>query len=46
VPRSTLQARLDQQTENDHEQRVFQRADGTLAYNALVKVMNLLRDAG
>jgi biopolymer transport protein ExbD len=42
VPRSTLQARLDQRT----IKHVFPRADGTVAYNTLVKVMNLLRDAG
>jgi biopolymer transport protein ExbD len=46
VPRSTLQATLDQQTEHDREQRVFLRADGAVAYNELMKVMNLLRDAG
>ena len=31
VPRNTLQATLDQQTSNDREQRVFLRADGTVA---------------
>mgnify|MGYP001041627252 CR=1 FL=1 len=46
VPRNTLQATLDQQTSNDREQRVFLRADGTVAYNELMKVMNLLREAG
>jgi biopolymer transport protein ExbD len=46
VPRSALQATLDQQTEHDREQRVFLRADGAVAYNELMKVMNLLRDAG
>ncbi len=46
VPRNTLQATLDQQTENDREQRVFLRADGTVAYTELMKVMNLLREAG
>jgi biopolymer transport protein ExbD len=46
VPRTTLQATLDQQTGNDREQRVFLRADGTVAYNELMKVMNLLRAAG
>ncbi|HYI27409.1 MAG TPA: TonB system transport protein ExbD [Bradyrhizobium sp.] len=45
VPRNTLQATLDQQTSNDREQRVFLRADGTVAYNELMKVMNLLREA-
>jgi biopolymer transport protein ExbD len=46
VPRNTLQATLDRQTEHDREQRVFLRADGAVAYNELMKVMNLLRDAG
>jgi biopolymer transport protein ExbD len=46
VPRSALQATLDHQTDNDREQRVFLRADGTVAYNELMKVMNLLREAG
>jgi biopolymer transport protein ExbD len=46
VPRIALQATLDQQTGNDREQRVFLRADGAVAYNELMKVMNLLRDAG
>lgn len=46
VPRNTLQATLDQRTSNDREQRVFLRADGTVAYNELMKVMNLLREAG
>jgi biopolymer transport protein ExbD len=46
VPRDALQATLDQQTEHDRDQRVFLRADGAVAYNELMKVMNLLRDAG
>src|SRR5690606_16866995 len=46
VPRTALQATLDQQTNSDREQRVFLRADGAVAYSELMKVMNLLRDAG
>jgi len=46
VPREILQARLDQQTGNDREQRVFLRADGGVAYGELMNVMNLLRQAG
>ncbi|MGB3272555.1 MAG: TonB system transport protein ExbD [Xanthobacteraceae bacterium] len=46
VPRDALQATLDRQTSNDREQRVFLRADGAVAYNELMKVMNLLREAG
>ena len=46
VPRDTLQATLDAQTQNDRQQRVFVRADQTVPYGELMKVMNLLRDAG
>ncbi len=46
VPRETLQTNLDAQTQNDREQRVFLRADQTVPYGELMKVMNLLRDAG
>lgn len=46
LPRDTLQATLDQQTNNDREQRIFLRADGVVSYRDLMNVMNLLRDAG
>jgi biopolymer transport protein ExbD len=46
VPRETLQASLDAQTQSDREQRVFLRANQTVPYGELMKVMNLLRDAG
>lgn len=46
VPRTALRATLDQQTNSDREQRVFLRADGAVAYSELMKVMNLLREAG
>ncbi len=46
VPREQLQAVLDRQTNRDREQRVFLRADGTVAYRELMLAMNLLRDAG
>jgi len=46
MPRTALQATLDQHTGNDREQRVFLRADGTVAYRDLMQVMNLLRRAG
>jgi biopolymer transport protein ExbD len=46
VPRAALQATLDQQTSHDREQRIFLRADGAVSYSELMKVMNLLRDAG
>jgi biopolymer transport protein ExbD len=46
VPRTALQATLDQHTNNDREQRVFLRADGVVTYRDLMQVMNLLRGAG
>lgn len=46
VPREALQAALDQKTNRDREQRVFLRADGSVAYSELMNVMNLLRNAG
>ena len=46
VPREALQATLDQRTNRDREQRVFLRADGSVAYSELMNVMNLLRNAG
>ena len=46
VPRVALQATLDQQTGHDCAQRIFLRADGAVSYSELMKVMNLLRDAG
>jgi biopolymer transport protein ExbD len=46
LARETLAQTLDQQTGNDHEQRIFLRADRTVPYGELMKIMNLLRDAG
>jgi biopolymer transport protein ExbD len=46
APRETLQTILDQHTGHDREQRIFLRADSTVAYRELMSVMNLLRDAG
>ena len=46
APRETLQTVLDQHTARDREQRIFLRADSTVAYRELMSVMNLLRDAG
>ena len=46
VPREMLQTTLDERTNRDREQRVFLRADGTVAYRELMEVMNLLREAG
>jgi biopolymer transport protein ExbD len=46
LARETLARTLDAQTGGDHEQRIFLRADRTVPYGELMKVMNLLRDAG
>ncbi len=46
LARNALQATLDQRTSNDREQRIFLRADQAVSYGELMKVMNLLRDAG
>ena len=46
VPRETLQAILDQHSAHDRDQRIFLRADQAVGYGELMKVMNLLRDAG
>ena len=46
VPRTSLQTILDSQTNNDREQRIFVRADGSVPYRELMGVMNLLRQSG
>lgn len=46
VARDALGAALDRATENNHEQRIFLRADRSVPYGELMQAMNLLRDAG
>jgi biopolymer transport protein ExbD len=46
VPREQLGAALDRTTNGDREQRVFLRADKSVAYGDLMQVMNLLRATG
>jgi len=46
VARFELQAALDQRSGGDRQQRVFLRADRSIAYGELMRVMNLLREAG
>jgi len=46
IARGMLQGALDQHTGSNRDQRVFLRADQAVAYGELMKVMNLLRDAG
>jgi len=46
VARGALAAALDQATNGDKEQRVFLRADRSVAYGDLMALMNDLRAAG
>lgn len=46
VGRDSLQSALDAQSKNNRKQRVFLRADQNVPYGELMKVMNLLREAG
>jgi biopolymer transport protein ExbD len=46
IARDNLASALDGATSGDKEQRVFLRADRTVAYGELMAVMNALRSAG
>ena len=46
VAAQSLQAALDERTGGDREQRIFLRADATVAYGDLMEVMNDLRAGG
>lgn len=46
VTAATLAAALEQRTQGDHAQRIFLRADRSVAYGDLMEAMNLLRSAG
>ncbi len=46
ITRDQLKKQLDTLTEGDVEQRIFLRADKTVAYGDLMEVMNALRAAG
>jgi biopolymer transport protein ExbD len=46
VAREGLGAALDGVTGTNRDQRIFLRADGTVAYRELMEVMNLLRRSG
>jgi biopolymer transport protein ExbD len=46
VPRGAIAGALDVATKSDRQQRVFLRADKTVPYGELMRVMNLLRAAG
>ena len=46
VARDTLGSSLDTATKSNKDERIFLRADEAVSYGELMKVMNLLRDAG
>ncbi|WP_185983363.1 TonB system transport protein ExbD [Aureimonas mangrovi] len=46
IASEALQAALDERTGGDREQRIFLRADETVAYGDLMEVMNGLRNGG
>jgi biopolymer transport protein ExbD len=46
IPGAALSAALDKLTGGDREQRIFLRADKTVPYGELMRVMNLMREAG
>jgi biopolymer transport protein ExbD len=46
IAAEALQAALDERTGGDREQRIFLRADETVAYGDLMEVMNGLRNGG
>lgn len=46
VAREALAGDLDKAAKGDHETRIFLRADQKVEYGELMKVMNLLREAG
>lgn len=46
ISAEALQPALDRATSSDREQRIFLRADKTVAYGELMRVMNFLRQAG
>jgi biopolymer transport protein ExbD len=46
VPRAQLQSALDALSKGDRTQRVFVRADKSVAYGSLMDTMNELRTAG
>jgi biopolymer transport protein ExbD len=46
IDRSALRSELDKRSNSDREQRIFLRADQAVPYGEIMKVMNLLREAG
>jgi biopolymer transport protein ExbD len=46
VPRDALARALDAAANNNHEERIFLRADRSVSYGDIMEVMNALRAAG
>jgi biopolymer transport protein ExbD len=46
VDRAALRSELDKRSNSDREQRIFLRADQAVPYGEIMKIMNLLREAG
>ena len=46
IPAGQLAGAIDAATERDRQKRIFLRADKTVPYGELMRVMNLLRSAG
>ena len=46
IPAGQLANAIDTATERDRQKRIFLRADKTVSYGELMRVMNLLRSAG
>ena len=46
IPTGQLTSAIDAATERDRQKRIFLRADKTVPYGELMRVMNLLRSAG
>lgn len=46
IERAALASALDARTESDRNKRIFLRADKTVPYGELMRIMNLLRAAG
>ena len=46
IPLSQLPAKLNEKTKGDYNERVYIRADQTLAYKLVVQVMSVMQDAG
>ena len=46
ISREALAAGLDARTRNQRDERIFLRADGSVPYSDIMKVMNALRAAG